>query len=109
MTRTNSATWKCIVCGSETSENVICRGCSFAEMNKQKDEAGSITAQQIWFIETKLLSKLESQITYSIILEIVPEYDYDMENLSTNQGKALIAKLLDAVEGKEVVHEKAMD
>jgi hypothetical protein len=98
MTRVNSDTWHCVICGYECQGGVVCRECEYAEMNRQKLKPGSITAQQIWYIEKKLLTKLESDITAKIIFEIIPEYDYDMEELSCQQGKDLIAKLIQCVE-----------
>lgn len=98
MTRKDSDTWACIICQKETSKSVICLSCQHEEMKKQKQRKGSITAQQIWFIENKLLNKIESQISGQILLELFPDYDYELDNLSTEQGKDLIAKLLEIVE-----------
>lgn len=109
MTRFDNDRWNCIICGREVVKKVICSDCEYFEMDKQKSAPSSITGKQIWYMETHLFTKLDSQTTINIILQIVPNYDYDLGSLSTNQGKSIIAKLLDAIEHKEVSHEKAMD
>jgi hypothetical protein len=98
MARADTSTWKCVMCGEVTHNNeVICYGCTIKEWKKQKEELGSITVAQVYFIEKKCLTKLPSDKTIDIILSVVPEYDYDIENLSCEQAKDITAKLLDAI------------
>jgi len=98
MSRTNSRMWNCIKCGDSVCDDVICWGCKIEEMKKQKLAPGSITEAQIYFIEYKCIAKLGAKTAYKMILSVIPEYDYDMEKLSTQQGKDLTAKLLDALD-----------
>ena len=98
MSRTNSKMWKCIICGGSVCDNVICWGCQIEEMKKQKTLPGSITDAQIYFINRRI-TEIGAKTAYQIILSEIPEYDYDMENLSTQQAKNITAKLLEAVAG----------
>lgn len=101
MTRKNADTFRCIVCGEETNNQIVCHGCTIKELKKQKEEPGSITVQQIYFMERKCLTKLDTQATYRIFLDVIPEYDYDIENLSCQQAKEIISKLLDAIPNEQ--------
>ena len=94
--RSSAKTWTCIVCGNDAMDAVVCYECTLKEWKRQKELPGSITAAQIYFIE-KQLGKLDSTTSYNIFFEVFPEYDYDMELLSTEQAKEITAKLLDAI------------
>mgnify|MGYP003500166455 FL=1 len=97
--RNSAKTWTCIICGNEAMDAVVCYSCTLKEWKRQKELPGSITAAQIYFIE-KQLGKLDSTTSYNILFEVVPEYNYDMELLSTEQAKEITAKLLDAISNK---------
>jgi hypothetical protein len=53
------------------------------------------------------MTKLDSQTTSQVLYAAVPDYDGELENLNANQAGALIAKLLVAVEDKQLVREGA--
>jgi hypothetical protein len=95
--RSDAETWTCIVCGGEARDSVVCRECEMNEQARQKNAPASITQKQVWFIENKCLSKLNSETTQKIFLETIPEYNYDLDGLSTEQGKKLISRFLEEI------------
>lgn len=92
MTRPSNDLFKCVICG-EYTKGVICRGCEFDEMKRQKRERGSVTALQVYKIE-RLIENLDTETTGEIFLKLVGDYDGDIGNFSLEQAKEVIYALL---------------
>jgi len=89
--RASKNVWRCILCGSEAIDKVICYLCETKEFEKQKSEEGSITESQIWFIENKTVDMITIQ---EVIKNEYPEFVWQLHNLSTEQAKRLTKLLL---------------
>jgi len=99
MARISADRWRCVVCNKHDSFGLICYDCSNAEREKQRAERGSVTVKQVSYIEY-LMTKTDSKTSSSILFDVIPDYDYDLENISMNQGGNIIAKLLEITEEK---------
>lgn len=104
--RASKNVWRCIVCGSEAIDKVICYSCEMKEFEKQKSEAGSITEAQLWFIENKTVDRLTIEKVLLIAESEFPKNVWELENLSTEQAKRLTKILLGIKNTRE---EKELD
>ena len=84
----------CIVCGNETEpiNQVICIDCESKEKIKQRQLPGTITTKQVSYIE-HLMEGMSTQESSEILWSALPEYDGDLENLSTNEAGIIIKTL----------------
>jgi hypothetical protein len=73
--------------------SVVCYPCSEMEKNRQRHDKGSVTQKQVWYIE-RLIKDMDTKTTGEIIYSVIPDYSGDLNELSTQQGKNLIAKLM---------------
>lgn len=99
MSRINNTTFTCIICKNDTDNSIVCRNCEIEEMKRQKSEPGSITVQQIWYIEHRLgADKITIQ---EAIKEVNSECVWAIEDLSCEEGKKVTKILKDKFENEQ--------
>jgi NACalpha-BTF3-like transcription factor len=99
MSRKNNDAFYCLVCKDETNRSVLCLGCEREEMSRQKKEPSSITEQQMWFIRNK--TGASEILIQEAIKSVNSDCVWSIEELSCEEGKRVVAILLDQKENDE--------
>jgi len=102
--RYSSKDWRCVICGKDAYDAVICYDCSQNEKDKQRNQPGSLTERQHNYI----LHLLEKTGGYRIFLAnadrlmmiIIPDYE-DLQDITANQAGELISSLLSVTNDDE--------